>query len=151
MKQFKGYLHYKKITSQDVPSEVQVKIFFLFHRKKYIPFSRYSIFCIFNHPMINQICDLMMTISTWDRKYFWIYLLNHNSLTYQTSSIDRCKHGQYFCEIFWTSWRTGPKSHDLLNVAASSNYSKTNYFKFPVFQFFESLSKWGLKMNNINY
>ena len=29
----KGYLHYKTITSQNVPSKAQVKSFFLFHRK----------------------------------------------------------------------------------------------------------------------
>ena len=28
--------------------------------------------------MIYQICDVMMTIKTWDRVHFWIYLLNHN-------------------------------------------------------------------------
>ena len=31
--------------------------------------------------MIYKICDVMMSISTWDRVHFWIYLLNHNSWT----------------------------------------------------------------------
>ena len=36
------------------------------------------------------------------------------------------------------SWKTG------------ANYLITSYFKFPVFQFFESLNKGKLKMVNIN-
>ena len=44
--------------------------------------------------MIYQICDVMMSISAWDRVHFWIGLLNHNSLSNQTWSIDRYKQGQ---------------------------------------------------------
>ena len=47
----KGYLRYKTITSQNVSSEAQVKVFFISY-KSYVPFSRYSSFCIFNHRMI---------------------------------------------------------------------------------------------------
>ena len=54
---------------------------------------------IFNHPMIYQICDAMMSISTWDMVHFWIYLLSHNSLSHQTWPIDRYKNTQYFFEI----------------------------------------------------
>ena len=50
--------------------------------------------------MIYQICDFMMIISTWDRVQFWIYLLNHNSLTHQIWSIDTYKQGQYFLKSF---------------------------------------------------
>ena len=60
---FKGYLRYKTITPQNVLSEAQAKNFFI-SWKSYVPFSRYSSFCIFNHPMIYQICDVMMSIST---------------------------------------------------------------------------------------
>ena len=59
---FKGYLHYKTIASKNVPSETQVKKFFV-SQKSYVLFSRYSSFCIFDHPMIYQICDVM-SIST---------------------------------------------------------------------------------------
>ena len=59
----KGYLRYKKIASQNVSSEVQVKIFFIL-QKSYAPFSRYSSFCIFNQPIIYQVYDVMMSIST---------------------------------------------------------------------------------------
>ena len=82
---------------------------------------------------------------------FWIYLLNHNSLTHQTWPIDRYKEGQYFSEIFWTIWRTGAKFQALFNLAACSNYSVTNYVKFPVFKFFERVNKGELKMVNVSY
>ena len=73
----KGYLRYKTITFQNVSFEAQIKNFFL-SEKNYVPFSRYSSFCIFEYPMIYQICD-MMSISAWDKVYILIYLLNHNS------------------------------------------------------------------------
>ena len=59
----KGYPRYKTITSQNVPSEAQIKNFFI-SEKKYAPFSRYSSFCVFNHPMIYQISDVTVSIST---------------------------------------------------------------------------------------
>ena len=74
----KGYLRYKIITSQNVSSEAQVNNFFI-SKKHYVPFSSYSSFCIFNHPMIYKISDVI-TFSTWDWVYFWIYLLNHSKL-----------------------------------------------------------------------
>ena len=64
---------------------------------------------VLNFSMVYQICDDMMNISTWERIHFWIYLLNHNSLTHQNCSIDKYKQGQYFSEIFWTIWRTRTK------------------------------------------
>ena len=63
LKIVKGYLRYKTITSQNVSPEAQVKNFFD-SQKSYVPFSRYSSFSIFNHPMIYQTCDVMMSIST---------------------------------------------------------------------------------------
>ena len=39
---------------------------FLFHGE-IIFCSRYLSFSIFNYPMIYQICDIMIGISTWDR------------------------------------------------------------------------------------
>ena len=58
----KGYLCYKTITSQYVSSEAQVKDFFV-SQKSSVLFLRYSSFCIFNHPLIYQICDVMTSIS----------------------------------------------------------------------------------------
>ena len=43
--------------------------------------------------MIYQICDAMMSISTWDKVHFWVYLLNNN-LSHQTWPVDRYKQGQ---------------------------------------------------------
>ena len=40
---------------------------------------------------------------------------------------------------------------DLFNLATCSNYSITNYGKFPVFHFFEGVNKGELKAVNINY
>ena len=87
--------------------------------------------------------------STWDTVHFWIYLLNNNSLIHQTWSIDRYKQLQYFSESFWTIWKTGAKLQTLFNLATCSNYSMTNYVKFPVFHFFEGVNKRELKMVNI--
>ena len=95
---FKGYVHYKMIISQNALSEAQVKNFFI-SLKSYGPFSRYSSFCIFNNPMIYQICD-MMSISTWDTVHFWICLLNCNSLSQQTWPIEDIKKGNGFQESF---------------------------------------------------
>ena len=46
-----SYLRYKTVTSQNVSSEALLKNFFIL-QKSYVPFSRYSIFCTFNHPII---------------------------------------------------------------------------------------------------
>ena len=83
----------------------------------------------------------MMSISTWERVDFWMNLLNDNSLTHQTWSSNRYKPGQYFLEIFWMIWRTRAKFQALFILTTSSNYSVTNYVKFPVFHFFERVNK----------
>ena len=103
-----------------------------------------------SHDLLNLWRDVMMSISTWDRMHFGIYLLNQNSLTHQTWSIDRYKKRQYFSEIFWTIWRTGAKFQVLFNLATCSNYSVTNYVEFPFFHFFERVNKGVLKVVNIN-
>ena len=41
-----------------------------------------------------RIFFFMMSISTWDKIHFWIYLLNRNSLSHQTWPVDRYKQGQ---------------------------------------------------------
>ena len=96
----KGYLHYKTILLKQChlrhslriflfPKIVQTskqKYFYIQTSKKiflysYFFFSRYSNFCIFNHFMIYQICEIV-SISPWNRVQFWIQLLNHNSLSH---------------------------------------------------------------------
>ena len=54
-------------------------------------------------------------------------------------------------KIFWAIWRTGAKFQTHFNLATSFNYSRTNYAKFPVFNFFERANKGEFKMVNINY
>ena len=65
----KGYLRYNTITSQNMSSEAQIKNYFYFV-ENYVPFSKYSSFSIFNHPIIFKICDVTMSISTWHKVYF---------------------------------------------------------------------------------
>ena len=77
--------------------------------------------------MIYQICDVMMSINTWNRVHFWIYLLNHGSLCHQTYAIDRYNQEQYFSGIIWTIW-------------------VFFYVKIPVFHFFEKVNKRQLQM-----
>ena len=146
----KGYLRYKTTTSQNVPSEAQIRNFFI-SKKNYVPFSRYSSFRIFNHPMIYQIREVTMTISTWDNLHFWIYLLNHNSWSHQTWSVDRYKQWQWFSVILWTTWRTGARFQVLCNLATFRNYSQTKYVKIPVFSFFENVNKGQLKIVYVNH
>ena len=124
--------------------------FFLFYRKVIFRSQDIQVFCVFNHPMIYQIFDIMMSIGTWDRTPFWIYLLSHNS-SHQTWPADRYKQGQYFSGIFWTIWRTRAKFQALFNLATCSNYSITNYVTTPVFHFFVKVNKRHFKMLNVNY
>ena len=67
----KGYLRYKTMTIENVSSEAQVQIFLVLFIYLFIYlfvylflFSRYSCFSVFNHPMIYQICNVMMSIIT---------------------------------------------------------------------------------------
>ena len=55
---------------------------------------------IFNHHMTYQIFGVKMSISPWDRVHFSIYFLNQNSLSHQTSPIDRYKQGNNSQESF---------------------------------------------------
>ena len=123
---------------------------FLFCRKVMLRSQDIQVF-VFLTILIFQICDVMMSISTWDTVHFFIYLLNHNSLTYQTWSFDRCKQGQYFSKIAWKISTTGAKFQALFNLATCSNYSIINYVKFAVIGFFESANNGELKKVNINY
>ena len=116
-----------------------------FKNQSYVLFSRYSSFRIFNHLMIYQICEVIMSISIWDRVHFWVYLFNRNSLSHHTRPSDRYEKGQYFSGIFWKIWRTGAKFQVLFNLTTCSNYSITSYVKIPVFHFFEKMNKGQLK------
>ena len=45
-----------------------------------------------------------MSINAWNRVRFWMYPLNHNSLSHQTLPIDRFKQGQWFSGINLEDW-----------------------------------------------
>ena len=123
----------------------------------------WNFFFILSHHMTYQICDVVMSISTWDRVHFSIYFLNQNSLSRQTCPIDIYiyiyKQGQQFSGILWSIWVTGAKGpgstsylglHVLFNLATCSSYSITNYVKIPVFYFFEKGKKGLLKKGLVN-
>ena len=59
---FQGDLRYKTITSQNVPSKVQIKNFFYFVEKLCVVLKIFK-FCIFNHPMMYRVSDVTMSIS----------------------------------------------------------------------------------------
>ena len=143
---FKGYLCYKTITSQNASFAAQFKKFFI-SWESYVLFSRYSSFCIFNHPMIYQICDVIMSIY---RVHFWIYLLNYNSLSHQTWPINRYKDNK-IQESFEQFRGLRLISMSFFNVATCFNYSITNYVQILMFHFFEKVNKEHLKMVNVNY
>ena len=67
---------------------------FLFCRKVMFRFKDVKLFFIFNHPIIYQIYDIMMGVTTRCRVRFCIYLLNHNSFSNQTWSTGWYKQGQ---------------------------------------------------------
>ena len=52
-KPVKGHLRSKTISSQNVSYEAMVKNFFIL-KKIFVSFSRYSSFCIFDHPITPQ-------------------------------------------------------------------------------------------------
>ena len=124
---------------------------FMFRRKITFRFQDIQGFCIFNHRIIYRISDVTMSISTWDKVHFSIYLLNHDSWCHQTWPVDRYKQGQKFSVIFWTIWRTGARFQVLFNLATCPNYSITKYIKIPVFHFFEKVKKRQLKMVYVNH
>ena len=71
----KSYLFYETIASKNVSSKAQV--FFLFCRKVMFLSEDMQLFCIFNYPVIYQICHVMVNISTLDRVvHFEMCLLN---------------------------------------------------------------------------
>ena len=103
-----------------------------FNRLIYVSFSRYSIFRIFNHPMIYQIYDVMMSISTWDRVHFWIYILNQTSLVHQIGQLIDIKNGNNFQESFdqFGGLELRSKSFSIYQPAPITNYARISVFHF---------------------
>ena len=55
--------------------------------------------CIFNYPMIYQIFDEMISISTWDRVHFWY--------------------------IFWTTTHKVNKPAQLIDISKGNNFQES--------------------------
>ena len=64
---------------------------FLSHAKVMLRFQDDQVFVFRTIPLFTQ--SIIMSMSAWDRVQFWIYLLNHNSLSHQTWPIDTYKQG----------------------------------------------------------
>ena len=126
----------------------RLRIFFI-SKRSYVPFSRYSSYCIFNHPTIYPTCDVM-SISTWDRVHFWIYLLNHNPLSYQTLLIDRCKQGQKFQESL-EQFRGQGLSSRSFSISNLLQLLKYQLCQDSSVSFFWKLNKVQLKIANVSY
>ena len=91
-KGLKDYLCYKTINSWNVPSKVQIKNFFI-SKKNYVPFSRYSIFCIFNYSIIYQISDVTLSIIHETRCIFeYIFCTTNHEVTTLGQLIDISKY-----------------------------------------------------------
>ena len=130
--------------------EAQVKNFFLFRRK--VMFSRYLSFCIFNHPIINQIFVVMMNISTWQGAFLNKYLLNHNSLSRETWPLIDINKGNNFQEFFEQFGGLGLSSRSFLiyNLLQLLNNQLCQDSSLGS-SFFEKVYKGHLKMVNVNY
>ena len=115
---FKGYSRYKTITSQNVSSETQLKNFY-------------------------QICDVMMSVSTWDRVPFWICLLNHNSWSHKLGQVIDISKANNYQEFFKHLRGPGLSSRSCsIYLPTRCNYSTANYVKISVFHFFEEVNNW---------
>ena len=110
----------------------RLKIFYLVY--KLCSFSRYSSFFIFyNHPMVYQICNVMMSILVHEIRYIFefIFWTTTHQITKLGQITNICQ-GNIFPEIFWIILRNRSKLQVLLNLETWSNYSITNYVKIPV-------------------
>ena len=130
------------ITSEIVSSESPVKNF-LFCREVMSVLKIFS-FLHFNHLMIYQICDVMKSISTWDKVHFRKYFLSHSWLSHQTWSID-ISPGNNFQKSFEQFGGVA------FNLTTCSNYWMATYIKIPMFHIFAKVNKGHLKMVNFYY
>ena len=112
---------------------------FLFHRKVLFLSWDIKVFVFLTSPWFTKsVMSWWVLVHETGYIHFWVYLLNQNSLTYETLSFYRYKEGQYISEIFWTIWRTWAKFHALFNLPACSNYSITNYVTIPLLHFLKT-------------
>ena len=138
-------LSHLKVTSA---TKQLFKMYYLRHRFRIFLFCREVMFCsieiqVFVFQTIPWFTKSVTSCSVLvhETVHFWIYLLDHNSLSHQTSPIDRYKQRQWFLRIFWTICKIGAKFQVLFNLAAYFNYSITNFAKIPVFRFLKKVNK----------
>ena len=91
-------------------------------------------------------CYYSIITLLWKPYYvcFTFFIISGYSILYYSKisgqMIDMTKEN-IFSDIFQTIWRTGAKFEALFKLATCSNYSITNYVKFPMFYFFEKENK----------
>ena len=132
-----------------MPSEAQVKNF-VFHRKVMFRSRDIQVFVFLANPWFTK----SVTFDEYECMRLGAFLnipFEPQLIKAPNLSIDRYKQDKKFSRMFWAIWTTGAKFQALFNFATCSNYSITNYVKFPVFHFFERVNKGELKMVNINY
>ena len=96
-KKFRGYLRYKTTTSQNVPSEAQVKNLFIFN---HVPLSRYSWFFLF------------LTIPWFTTSVTSSWVLIH-----ETECI--------FEFIFWTTTHWVTKLGQVIDISKGKNFQES--------------------------
>ena len=148
-KQLKGYLHYKTITSQNVPSEAQIKNF-LFRRKNMFRSQDIQVFVFLTIPWFTKSVTSRWVLVHETRCIFeYIFWTTTHEVTKLGQLIDISKDNNSV--ISWTIKRTETRVQVLFNLATCPNYSITKYFKIPVFHFFEKVNKGQLKMVYVNH
>ena len=97
-REFKDYVHYKTIISQNVLLEVQFKNFFILW-KSYVPFSRYSVF-------------VFLTISWFTKsvKSWWVLVLEIECI---------------FKYIFWTTTHSVTILDQLIDINKGNTFQKS--------------------------
>ena len=117
----------------------------------YIDFFLYS-----DHTLSHFSYNDITNISTRDRAYIWMYLLNCKSFLHETWSTN--SHGPYFRKTFCMFWRNGSQIQARFNLPTYRNQSETN-FDGSIFGKFSTILKvgneitenWRSKINEIKH
>ena len=139
------------ITSQNVSSQSQVKFFFI-SQERYIPFSRYLSFCIFNHPMIyvSTWWALVAFLNMWYVVWFGT-ICTKNVKNAHRGVLVLVKLQALVFRNLSKIRRTGTKFQALFSLATCTSYSIISYIKISMFHFFEKAIKGRLKTVSVNY
>ena len=143
---FKGCLHYKTITSQNVLSEIQVKNF-SFCRKVMLRSQDIQGFAFLTIPWFTKSVISWWVLwhhdeyCTWDRVDFCVHPLNQNLVQILVQNLVQVtKLGQLINISEGNYFQESSKQFEGLglsfNKATCSNYSIMNYVKISLFYFF---------------